>query len=223
MNYRHGKSKTRTYHVWSSMKARCSNPANDAYARYGGRGITVCERWFAYENFHADMGDCPKGLTIERIDNNKGYGPDNCIWADRRTQGRNKRGLHNLTIDGETHPLIVWVEKFSVVSYVTAHQRLAYGWDALEAVSRPLTRRKKGDPSGPTRLFGYDASTVIQTAVGEMTLAEAVRESCLSVGTISTRIRRGWPLSMALSLAPRRGPRKEAFGAERGVEFRENG
>ena len=88
----HGATNTTEYNIWKSMKDRCLNPKCKSYNNYGGRGITVCDRWLeSFENFLSDMGKKPKGLTIERVDNSKGYSPDNCIWATRKTQVRNTR------------------------------------------------------------------------------------------------------------------------------------
>jgi len=79
--------------VWCSMMQRCNNPNNKGYVNYGARGVTVCERWRKFDNFYADMGDPPKGLSLERKNNDNGYSKSNCIWADRSTQNRNRRSV----------------------------------------------------------------------------------------------------------------------------------
>ena len=90
----HGMFGTPTYNVWMSMKARCQNPRNKAYAAYGGRGITVCARWQPFEGFYADMGLKPEGLSIDRIDNDGNYEPSNCRWATASEQAMNRRDTH---------------------------------------------------------------------------------------------------------------------------------
>lgn len=98
-NQTHGHSnpESKTYRAWNAMKRRCFNPTHKSYANYGGRGITVCDRWLQFENFLADMGESPPDLSIDRINNNGNYEPKNCRWATRSEQQRNKRNTRRLS------------------------------------------------------------------------------------------------------------------------------
>ncbi len=89
-NIRHGMHATKIYKVWSSMLARCRNSNDKGFKYYGARGITVCERWYKFENFLSDMGVPQEGLTIDRIDNNSGYRPDNCRWVTHKENCNNR-------------------------------------------------------------------------------------------------------------------------------------
>ncbi len=88
---KHGYALTRTYNSWKSMKERCGNPNHVYFCSYGGRGIKVCKRWSQFRNFLTDMGERPKGTTLDRIKNNKGYSKSNCRWSSPSQQQKNRR------------------------------------------------------------------------------------------------------------------------------------
>ena len=94
------------HYTWRCMRDRCTKPTAKNYNIYGGRGITVCARWMEYTNFLADMGPPPPGTSLDRIDNNKGYGPDNCRWATRSEQQKNKRSTRWYTNGAFTGTLV---------------------------------------------------------------------------------------------------------------------
>lgn len=123
----HGMAGSSEHNTWSGMLARCRNPNDTAYERYGGREIRVCERWLKFGAFYADMGPRPEGLTLERIDNNKGYEPGNCKWATRLDQARNRRSVIMITHNGETKNVSDWAKSIGV-SKMTVHRRLNAGW-----------------------------------------------------------------------------------------------
>lgn len=99
---RHGNKRNRVYSVWASMIQRCTNPSDRNYQHYGGRGITVCKRWLKFENFLADMGEPPAGMTLERLKDEKGYSASNCKWVSAETQARNKRSNVWVKLRGES-------------------------------------------------------------------------------------------------------------------------
>jgi hypothetical protein len=103
-----------TYKSWSGMNQRCFNPKMSRWKDYGGRGITVCHRWREFANFLADMGEALPGQSIERVDNNLSYSPDNCIWADGKTQARNRRSTKFVTMCGVRRPIISICEEYGL-------------------------------------------------------------------------------------------------------------
>lgn len=111
---KHGLFGTKIYGVWSSMMSRCYNTNNHAYSSYGGRGIVVDEFWHKFENFYNDMGVAPKGLTLDRIDNNKGYSKENCRWATMKEQGNNKRSNVMIEYEGRVQNITQWAEELGV-------------------------------------------------------------------------------------------------------------
>lgn len=113
-------SGTRTYYAWRSMRTRCADKDNP---NYGGRGITVCSEWGDYDLFFRDMGECPIGYSLDRVDNNKGYTPDNCRWATVRQQLNNQRRNRRISFNGKTQTLSYWAEELGV-SLDTLHHRL---------------------------------------------------------------------------------------------------
>lgn len=135
----HGQSRTRTYDKWKRMRQRCLNPANKDYHNYGGRGITICGEWAKFENFLADMGDAPPELTLERVDNNKGYCKANCVWATTLTQNRNKRSAVYLEFKGERLSIADWTRKLGL-KHKLLYLRLRKGWHLEKCLTSKLYR-----------------------------------------------------------------------------------
>lgn len=121
----HGLSKSAEHGVWSGMKKRVLNPQHEHFAYYGGRGITVCDRWRdSFANFYADMGPRPSPKhSIERRDNDAPYAPENCYWATREEQMNNKRSNHRITYQGETLTLAKWA-RGKGIRYKTLWRRI---------------------------------------------------------------------------------------------------
>jgi len=113
-NFSHGMAGTKLYNVWNTMRFRCDNVKCECYKNYGGRGIKVCKRWEKFENFYKDMGDCQKGLSLDRIDNSKGYNKANCRWATVEEQVSNKRNNVKLTYRGETRTIPEWSRELNI-------------------------------------------------------------------------------------------------------------
>ena len=138
----HGMHGTPEYSSWNSLKDRCLNPNRRSFATYKDRG--VCDRWIeSFEDFYSDMGPRPSlKHTIDRIDNNKGYSPENCRWALPPQQARNKSTNVNLTFKGKTQCLVDWAEELGIKP-ITLHARIRqYGWSVERALTTPVKARK---------------------------------------------------------------------------------
>jgi len=135
-NTKHGLSRAalREYRSWKDMRARCNNPNDSDYANYGGRGISVCERWDDFAAFYADLGARPTDHTLDRVDPNGNYEPQNCRWANAGVQANNKRSNRRITIGSETKTLQEWCCHFGV-GHSKVRYRLAQGWPIERAFS----------------------------------------------------------------------------------------
>lgn len=121
-----------TYKSWSSMLSRCQNPNFTFFSDYGGRGISVCDRWQSFKNFLEDMGERPEGMTIGRKDNDGPYCKDNCRWENRVDQANNKRNNVKITFNGETLGVCQWSRKTGISKGVISY-RYRHGWP-VEAI-----------------------------------------------------------------------------------------
>jgi hypothetical protein len=137
----------KTMTAWWDMIDRCENPDNEYYHAYGGRGIKVCDRWQTFDGFYEDMGEpSSKELSLDRIDNARGYEPGNCRWADDVTQSRNTRRARMIAYRGETRRMTEWGEILGIKP-VSIYARLRKGWTFEKAVETPFptkTSRYRG-------------------------------------------------------------------------------
>lgn len=127
-----------TYYSWANMKTRCFNQNSTEYKRYGGRGISICDRWLDFKNFLDDMGEKPEGMTLERIDNYGDYQPDNCEWATPEEQANNTRNIdraERFEYNGLRLTIKEWAEKIGIKRTTLGMRLQSYGW----SVERALT------------------------------------------------------------------------------------
>lgn len=182
------KTPTKLNRVYHSMLARCYNPHTKSYKHYGERGITVCEEWVNKEKYYTHYGIYTKGwrafekwalengykegLTIDRIDNNKGYSPENCRWVSKKVQSNNRNFCRKITYKGRTQNLKQWCEELKL-NYKTIHKRIAIdGWTvekAFECLENPLIKN-----------ITYNGRT--------QTLTEWAKELNIKYGTLHSRL-----------------------------------
>ena len=127
------------------MRQRCNNPSNRYYSYYGGRGIRVCDRWLSFDNFLADMGEPQKWMSLDRKDNDGPYSPENCQWATKKQQVRNRRKTVFYTFQGMTLSLAEWADRFGL-PYSAVWHRHKIGWkdEKLFSPLRAMAKRKLG-------------------------------------------------------------------------------
>lgn len=138
---RHGLSHTVTHNAWCSMKNRCSNKNCPDYRYYGGRGITFCEQWESFDTFFKDMGLCPKGYTLERVEVNKNYTPSNCCWIPKRAQFRNRRSCQYFKYRGVTRCLTEWAEIVGLKQHTLRKRLIVHRWSMEKALMTPARKK----------------------------------------------------------------------------------
>lgn len=153
---KHGMHNTSSYRAWANMIYRCTNSNYKYFHHYGGRGIEVIAHWRnSFENFLKDMGECPNGMSLDRINNDGNYQPDNCRWATNKDQANNKRNNVKVTYQNETKTIAQWSRVTGVGTNVI-RRRLLAGWNIADALTVPSQRAKerliyregRGDGSG---------------------------------------------------------------------------
>lgn len=188
-----GGSFTPEYKAWTHLKERCLNPSHPSWLRYGGRGITVCDRWRnSFEAFLEDMGGRPSDKhTIERVDNSKGYSPDNCVWATRKAQALNRDTTALHTLNGVTHHQSEWA-RIQGIPQCTISLRLKRGWSVEDALTRKPERPEKCPP--------------VEYRGERRTLFEWSKLLGINYVTLHARHRRGWDIErmMTTPVQPRR-------------------
>lgn len=127
----------REYRIWTDLRNRCTNPNNRRFARYGARGISVCDRWRSFDAFLEDMGPCPAGMSIERKDNDGPYSPDNCRWATTKEQQRNFSRNRWLTLNGVTKCLEDWGLDTGLSADTIAARIDVLNWSVEDALTKP--------------------------------------------------------------------------------------
>lgn len=166
--------KTKTYNAWHCIKQRCGNPKNTSYPRYGGRGITLCDRWHSFDSFLEDVGEIPIGKTLDRIDNNKGYEPGNVRFATAEEQSNNRRSNRLIEYKEKSQTAAQWAKEIGI-PYKTFHYRLQNGWTLEEAFETPKTEQTKLTHDGKAMWLSEWAE---ETGIPEPTLRSRRQRGC---------------------------------------------
>lgn len=132
-----GATSQREYNIWAMMRQRCNNPKAENYPNYGGKGVSVADRWGRFSNFYEDMGPCPDKFSLDRIDTAGDYEPSNCRWTSNETQQNNKRNTIRITAFGETLGLAQWVRRTGLTRDMIHHRIYVMGMTPEEAIQAP--------------------------------------------------------------------------------------
>lgn len=196
-HYKHHRSEngkvTREYRAYRDMLNRCYYEKHNRYPRYGGRGITVCERWLeSFDNFVDDMGACPDGYQLDRKDNDAGYSKGNCRWATRSEQCLNRSSTRKIAHNGETLSISEWAKRTGI-SEGTLERRINASKMAIdEALSVPVGCTKR------------QVETVLSFNGQNKALIQWAKEFGLSAQAVRKRIARGWSVESALTTPSQR-------------------
>lgn len=181
---------TRTHRIWSAMWGRVRNKKN---ASYGGRGITANPRWRDFNNFLQDMGECPPGLTLDRIDTDGEYSKDNCRWATYQEQANNKRNNRVIEFDGRSQTMSQWANEIGISPGAL--------FTRLEVLKGPAARALQAELTKPTLLV-HDGES--------LTVTQWANKLGLKRGTLQRRLARGIPIRAALTSGSLRRRREGA-------------
>lgn len=144
-HYKHGMSNHHLFRIWADMWKRCTNKNNKAYKHYGGRGITVCDEWLEFQPFYdwAISHGWSEGLTIDRINPDMDYSPDNCRWATWKVQQNNKRNNRYLTFNGRTQTLTQWAEELGMSEDALSTRINQHGWSVEKSLTTPVRQAER--------------------------------------------------------------------------------
>lgn len=190
----HGLSKLNEYKIWYGMIHRCTNKNNIFFSRYGGRGISVCERWMSFDNFINDMGFRPTlNHSLDRINNDGNYYPENCRWTTQSKQLRNTSVNRLITFNGVTKCLAEWSDETGLSSAVIKQRIDVLGWSIDEAFTIPAEKscNWRGTSHKDAVLLTYNGES--------LTHREWANRLGLARGVIYLRLKRGWTIEKALT------------------------
>lgn len=182
-NTTHGMRGSREYRIWQGIKRRCLSEKDAGFPSYGGRGITMCPSWVnSFETFFKDMGSCPDGRSIDRIDNEGHYEPNNCRWATKEQQGNNKRSNVVIIANGRSLTLAEWSRETGIQESTMARRLHGLGWAPEHVVGTPPRH----------------SHVMIDGEV--LRIKEAAAKLGIDAGLLEGRIKSGWDIERAASL-----------------------